>query len=139
MNPIHPHCHFKTDRARDRAQYLHETAAALMYHMAEWCLIRGLPFVVTDTVSTPEEDQALKRTSDTHRTARAFDVSLKGWVDVALGHFCAHFEKEWGAMGAVNSAGQSRLIVRHNEGYGDHLHVQLSRTFVVKDPLKSLA
>lgn len=133
----HPHCEFKTELEKERSLFLCETASSLMYAMAEWCQLKGWPFVVTATVSTPEEDRALKRVSDTHRTARAFDVSRKGWTSRMIDEFTAHFEKEWGAMGAIGGiAGISELIVHHDAGEGDHLHVQLLRTFAIKDPLK---
>lgn len=136
-NPIHSHCVFKTDVARDRAACLHETAAALMYHMAEWCLLKGWPFVVTDTVSTEEEDRALNRISDTHRTGRAFDVSVHSWTEKMIEEFSEHFEAEWGRMGAIAASnGQPHLIVHHDAGEGDHMHVQLSRVFAIQNPIR---
>lgn len=136
-NQIHPHCVFKSDLARDRAALLNETAAALMYHMAEWCLLKGWPFVVTDTVSTEEEDRALNRISDTHRTARAFDVSRQGWTEKMIDEFTAHFEEEWGKMGAISAiTHEPTLIVHHDAGDGDHMHVQLSRVFAIQNPIK---
>jgi hypothetical protein len=130
-----PYIQFKTPHVASRATLLCETAITLMNCMAEWCKGAGLPFIVTDTVSTIEEDRALKRVSETHRTARAFDVSRKGWLQKAIDDFTAHFEKEWGAMGATGfQAGTKELIVHHEiAGEGDHMHVQLSRAFAIKD------
>lgn len=135
--PLHKYCSFKTDLARNRAAFLHETAAALMCHMAEWCMIVGFPFVVTDTVSTEEEDKLLNRTSDTHRTGRAFDVSIKSWSEKMVTQFTEHFNQEWGQIGAISaSTREPVLILRHNAGNGDHLHVQLSRSFVIQNPIR---
>lgn len=137
MNPVHAHCVFKSDKARDRAPYMHETAAALMYHMAEWCLLKGYPFVVTETVTTLEEDRTLGRVSNTHRTGRAFDVSLVGWESIMIRKFMEHFDKEWGPMGAISaSTGEPTLLVRHDSGHGDHIHVQLSRSCAIDNPLE---
>lgn len=134
---IHSHCVFKTDQARDRAMWLHETAAALMYHMAEWCLLKGWPFVVTDTVTTEEEDRQLNRISDTHRTARAFDVSVRDWTESMIQEFSEHFELEWGRMGAISAHDhEPHLIVHHDAGEGDHMHVQLSRVFAIQNPIR---
>lgn len=108
-----------------------------MFEMAKWCEEKSYPFEVTETVTTPEEDRALKRVSDSHRTARAFDVSRHDWTEKMIEEFMTHFEKQWGAMGAVGyQSGTSELIVHHEVGnHGDHMHVQLSRAFAIKDPL----
>lgn len=138
MIEIHPYCRFKTELIKERAQFLHETVGDLMYAMSEWCEKRGVPFVVTDTVSTMEEDRKLARVSATHREARAFDVSVREWLSLVTNEFISHFEKEWGAMAAIGmQTGEPTLILQHEVGHeGQHFHVQLNRTFAIADPLR---
>ncbi len=133
---LHEHCMFKTTRVRDRAPLLHEAAIEIMYDMSTWAEKHGLPFVVTETVSTLNEDQALKRVSATHREARAFDVSVKGWSDDESAIFVAEFNACYAHKAAVSpSSGKPQLVVRHSNGHGDHFHVQLSRVFAIYSPV----
>jgi hypothetical protein len=135
--PIHAHCQFKTDELARRTHCLCEVASEVMFEMAEYCNDRGLPFVVTDSVSTREEDLQLSRVSDEHRTGRAFDISLHGWIEFAILDFIEAFETRFMSLAAISKATNApRLILRHNNGHGDHIHVQVSRVFAVKNPLK---
>jgi hypothetical protein len=136
---IHPHCQFKTDKVRARAEFLSPTTGALLYAMADWAAVRELPFVVTETVSRWGEDKQLERVSDTHRTARAFDLSIRNWPEEQIAAFMKEFENSsWGVIAAISATtGEKRLVLRHECGHGDHLHVQISRLYAVEGPLGS--
>lgn len=134
---FHPHVSFKTDRIRERAQFLHQKMCEVINDMAEWAQANGCPFEITDAVSTPAEDHALARVSETHRTGRAFDLSTHGWDDAKAATFCEHFEEEYAQVAAISAkTGKRELILRHEVGnHGDHFHVQLSRSFAIKNPI----
>jgi hypothetical protein len=136
---FHPHVSFKTDRIRERAQFLHQKMCEVINDMAEWAQSNGCPFVITDTVTTVLEDQTLGRVSETHRTARAFDLSPHGWDEAKAAVFCEHFEEEYAQIAAIGvKSGKRELILRHEVGnHGDHFHVQLSRSFAIKNPIPS--
>lgn len=134
---IHAYCTFKTPLVEERTNSLCDTAVEVLYFMADYCKDRALPFVVTDSVSTPAEDKALNRVSDEHSTGRAFDLSIHGWLELAITDFIAEFEKRYMCVAAVGkTTNQPRLIFRHNNGHGEHIHVQVGRVFGVKNPLK---
>lgn len=140
-NHFHPYIAWKTVSVQARASLLCAMAVDLMNEMAIWCESRKLPFVITETVTTQAEDTALHRVSATHREARAFDVRVKGWLDIAANEFISHFEEEFGNFGAVGfKNGIRELIVRHeivcgSVDEGDHFHVQLNRSFAIANPL----
>lgn len=135
--PIPDYCQFKTPVVEARTRFLCDTATEVLYAMADWCKDRALPLVITDSVSTQAEDVALARVSDEHRTARAFDLSLHGWLELAATDFIAEFERRFICVAAIGkTSGQARLIFRHNNGHGDHIHVQVARIYGVTDPLK---
>src|SRR3982750_3736160 len=93
---------FKDGVSKERFQYIHPLAAAIAAQMNQWALTRELPFVITSTVSTFQEDRALGRQSSTHRTARAFDISIHGWRESDIDEFTKFFEEIHGRFGAVS-------------------------------------
>ena len=133
---IHTYVKFKDKEAGDRAFFLSAQCIEIMNDMAAWCEDRQLPFVVTATVSTPDEDHCLNRVSSTHREGRAFDISIHGWLEVAISEFIRTFSDQFLHVAALGGAtNKPELIVRHNNGNGDHMHVQVAKVFGVPDPL----
>lgn len=136
LYPVHPYAEFKTDTIATRTKYLCDQAQEVFYEMAEYCEDRKLPFVVTDSVSTMEEDRALSRVSDEHSQGRAFDISIRNWPQIALDDFVKFFEARFISVAAIGKkSGQARLIFMHNSGFGVHMHVQVNRLFGMKYPL----
>lgn len=134
--PIHPYCRFKTPVIEERTKFLCDTATEVLYEMAEYCEERKLPFMVTDSVSTADEDKALDRMSDEHYQGRAFDIRISDWLELAVNAFTVYFEKRFMSVAAIGkTSGMPRLIFRHSNGHGDHIHVQVARLYGLKDPL----
>lgn len=107
---------------------LHPTTVKLICEFIEYCEEKSLPCSITDTISTLEEDQRLKRVSDTHRTARAFDASIHGWNDTQIQECVAHFNNKYPELGALSQDGkQRRLVYVHDAGTGMHFHFQIRR------------
>lgn len=103
---------------------MHPVASLLMLYMSLWASERGLPFTVTSTVSTKDEDAKLGRVSTSHLDGRAFDISIKGWtIDEQTDFFIDHVEK-YGHLGAYSHNGEQKLIVIH-DGTAPHIHVQI--------------
>ena len=134
---INPYVKFpRIKKLAHRVFYLSPQLIEIMNDMASWAESHKLPFVVTATVSTCEEDGCLSRVSATHRTGRAFDLSIHGWLSLAIQEFCTTFDAKYlhvAATGAVS--GKQELVIHHNNGNGDHLHVQVANIFGVDDPL----
>lgn len=124
---------FKNSKIQFRAQYLHSTMKQILDEMVDYCESNMDHVVtITDTVTTPDEDKALNRKSSTHREGRAFDISLKHWETKSITNFCEYFTAIYGHLGAVSgSDGKTKLIVVHDAGTGNHIHVQLNKAFKV--------
>ena len=119
---------FKYKKDAERFVNLRETLKDLVIDMACWADENGIDFVITATVSTLEEDTALKRESSSHRDRRAVDISLNGWDDLQIKDFVKYYTVKFGHLGALSKVdGQRRLIVFKKHGTADHLHVQISR------------
>ena len=91
-----------------------------------------IELTITTTVSTKAEDVELSRTSDTHRTRRAFDIRTGDLPDELVAELCSVFRKKYGRFGAVASSVPS-LIVYKPHGTAEHLHVQLSRKYALPE------
>jgi len=118
---------FASKKAQTRALGLTEAAKIVMNGMAELCSELGVPFVVTSTVSTKEEDQWLGRVSATHREGRAFDVRTRDWSDDECAKIVKLTEKKFKKYAATNSAGKPALVVDKSKTGAPHLHVQVAR------------
>lgn len=133
---------FKHEKDKSKFLYLHPIALLLLFDMNWWAQERGLPFLVTDTVTTKEEDIFLGRQSDTHRTGRAFDISIHGWSTDDIDEFMYHFKEKYEEYAAVNKHGDTVLIPPINHGTAPHFHVQIHakytqpvQKFANSDPL----
>lgn len=122
--------YFKHKKDHKRFMYLHPLILSVAFDMAHWCEIRNLPFVITSTVSTHDEDKKLKRRSKTHVSGRAFDMSLRDWSEKDINLFRTEYNKRYSNIASISTyTGQPTLIVRHNSGHGDHLHIQIHSKF----------
>jgi hypothetical protein len=119
----------------ERIVMLHPLALALVLDFIIFCHARNLPCVITDSVSTPAEDLQLKRKSDTHRSGRAFDASLRGWTEDSIKEVTEYFNKKYPDLGARSSEdpNKTRLVYAHNAGTGMHLHFQINRDHILPD------
>lgn len=130
------YCTFKSPLSGERCEYLHPQAQEIMNEMTDWCKGLNIPFVITETVTTAEEDKRLSRVSSTHREGRAFDVSTRGWKKAEIDEFMAHFDQKFLHVAAIGAkSGKAELIVHHDSGHGEHFHVQIGKVFAIRDPL----
>ena len=95
--------------------------------MATWCEANKLHFVITESLTTIEEDQDLNRVSSTHREGRALDIRSKDWPREWINFFGEYFIEKYKSVAALNKFGTPILIVWHNSGHGEHFHVQIRR------------
>lgn len=124
---------FKDSKMLTRVSGCHPFVVMLIGEMAIWSWVNNMPFIVTETLTTFDEDSALKRMSATHREGRAFDVSTRGWSETKIQEFIAIFGQKYNAIAALNPKdGKPQLIVRHDTGRGDHFHIQINKKFMVQ-------
>lgn len=133
---FHPYIQWKTPQVKARAKFMSAQCVEIMNDQAAWCQDRKIPYVVTETVTTLDEDRNLKRTSRTHREGRAWDISVRDWIETAIAEFMKEFSKRFQHVAAIGAkTGKPELIVRH-VGSADHMHVQIGKVFAIDDPLK---
>jgi hypothetical protein len=124
---------FKDDIVAIRFEDMNKLAQTIAIDADEWSQkTYGIELTLTSTVSTGEEDKALGRVSDTHRTRRAFDIRTKNLLESFLAELTNYLNKKYGKYGAVASA-VPKLIVSKNHGTGPHLHIQLSRKYALPE------
>jgi len=82
-----------------------------------------LDFVITNIKHKFEASK-----SNTHPEGRAIDVSVNGWSTEDADNLSLFLEQNCGELGAISaSTGTRRLVVRHDIGLGDHIHLQVER------------
>jgi hypothetical protein len=130
---------FKNNKDKENMLLLHPILLQIMFDMNLWCYERNLPFNVTSTISTIHEDKKLGRTSDSHRTGRAIDVSLRGWDHLAVGDFVTHFNRRYYNVAAIASdSGKPTLIPDVRHGSAPHFHIQVAKKFATKEHLEKI-
>jgi len=123
---------FKTKLVHKRSLFMHPIVSLILIDMYWFCMSHNMPFIVTDTFSTIEEDKKINRKHDTHRTGRAFDISVKGWGKKFRKEFCKHFNLKYEKEAAISSRTGYPLLCVDHVGTAAHIHVQVSRKFTVK-------
>ena len=116
---------FKSDIAFQRYPGVKDTLKSVLEEMKEWADEKKLPFLITATVSTHDEDLELERISLTHVEGRAADISVRGWDEESIQEFRNYFGAIHADIAAMNAAGEKRLVVYHDNGNGLHFHVQI--------------
>lgn len=121
---------YKTEKIRVRAAYMNPFVREAMYEMIDWADDElNIHAIITETVSTLEEDKLLKRVSSTHREGRAFDMRTLKWKPEEIEKFTKFFNDKYGHLGAITTSGKPLLILHHDSGHGDHFHIQFSKTY----------
>jgi hypothetical protein len=127
MNGTLDSIHFKSPEIQREWMGTRPTLRLVVADMKEYCVLKGMPFCVTDLTSTLAEDKKYKRQSATHREGRAADLRCKHWPEWFIEEFIEHFESKYKSVAAqVGAELKSNLIERH-VGTEDHIHVQIRR------------
>ena len=120
---------FKYDKDIERSHFLHPTAFLVFARARQWAHDKDLPFVVTSTVSTKEEDDVINRQTKTHRQGRAFDMSVQSWSTDDIDDFKCDMEKELGRYGAISASDLARRLIVVHTGTAPHIHAQIDANF----------
>lgn len=96
----------------------------------------NIDLVVTDTISTYEEDMSLGRISDAHRTARALDIRTKNIDTMIVRDLISYINNKWiyKKYHYMSRDGVSRLAYYHNHR-GEHIHLAIHKKFSKSIPL----
>ncbi len=127
---------FKNELVEERSKLMHPEVIKIMYEMITWVFhVHEINPVITETVTTREEDKFLGRKSSTHNEGRAFDMRTRDWTKAQITQFREYFNKLYGHLGALTTKNEPILIVHHDAGHGPHFHVQFNRDFTVQQNL----
>lgn len=104
---------------------MHPLIIMVLMDVKYWAMENELPFIVTETVTTMYEDIQVDRKSSSHRTGRAFDLSIRDWNNLDIKDCVNHFNKKYNHIAATSSSnGKPNLIIDH-VGTARHLHFQI--------------
>jgi hypothetical protein len=123
---------FKDGRPLERLLLLHPVALIVLFDMFYYCKIHNMPFCVSDTATTLEEDQAIERKEKTHREFRSFDLSVKGWSRGNISTFVGHFNQKYEHLAAISSKTKKPLLADCHGGTALHIHVQIHSRYNFK-------
>lgn len=132
LNRVLGHINFKFEKD-DKPMFfeLHFLLAMVLIDMAAWCEKREIPFVITDTVSTLEEDELLGRVSASHREYRAIDLRSWTFTDYQRRAFIKHFNNKYKDIASISSRDlKPRLVVWH--GDPKHFHIAINAKYAIK-------
>jgi len=122
---------FKSKRSFYRAFLLHPICIMILGDMALWAMLRKLPFVVTETGTTEDEDKAVNRKHKVHRDFRGFDLRSFGWPKKDQELFKSYFDQKYARYAATSaSTGEKNLVVIH-VGTAPHFHIQIEAIYAL--------
>jgi hypothetical protein len=104
---------------------VHSLLNQVMFDMKNYCDEQAMPFLVTEMLTSKEIDKEYKRVSSSHRTGRAFDISVRDWKPWDISRFLNHYNTKYKKIAAVNGSNVARFAVLHDSGFGAHIHVQI--------------
>jgi hypothetical protein len=120
---------FKYKKDYKRYYYLHPLIVIVLLDMHHYCISKNLPFTITSTVTTIEEDNELERVSTSHRTGRAFDLSIRGWDEYNISNFVSYFNDKYRDIAAYTFNTNKPMLVVDHVGTARHLHVQIHKKY----------
>lgn len=120
---------FKNAKDVSRVNQLKEPAKIVLLSLYDYCLDKNIPLTVTETVTTLAEDEALKRVSNTHRTGRAFDISVIGWTESEILACCAYFNARYASLAATVNGAPVLAVYEKNAAGGRHIHFQINARY----------
>lgn len=123
---FHKSIEFKEKKDEELFFYLSPIVILIAADMANYCKKNNMPFVITDTISTLQEDLKIERVSSSHRTRRAIDISVRNWSERELFDFMQTFEEKYKDHAAVSAKTlKEQLLVYHDHNSGWHIHLQV--------------
>lgn len=129
---------FKDEKIGNSFLGLHPLCVMLLGEMCAWAWNHSLPFIITETLTTEEEDKLLKRVSRTHREGRAFDISDRNWRAYNITEFVSFFNHKYKEIAAVTTSGAPALVVHHDAGTGTHFHIQINSQYAINEKQRML-
>ena len=129
---------FKTKKVHKRSLYMHPIMSLILIDMYWYCLSKNMPFTVTSTVRTVEENNRVGASHLTHVQGRAFDLSVRGWGKKFRKEFCNKYNVKYEKQAAISSSTLKPTLCVDHVGTAPHIHVQASRDYALDIKLDEL-
>jgi hypothetical protein len=125
---------FKHDEDKEMFYMLHPALIMIFADMAYYAQAQhNVDLVVTETITTPQEDNELKRTSKSHQQGRAIDIrtrDLSAWVVQDILEYI-NKKPEYSRFHYLSSSGYKRLAYYHI-GNAEHIHLAIHSQYAIK-------
>jgi hypothetical protein len=125
---------YKTDDVKTGYALLHPIVRELCEAVDRWSLeYDKKPITLTESLSTPERDKALKRESPAHSEGRAVDIRTRDWTSQKLTACLKFFNEKYLYLGYLRrSTGKRILMYLHGEGDARHIHLAIGIDVIEK-------
>ena len=132
---------FKHEVDRLLFPYLAPALIRAVGEMCCWAHEKGMPFVITETLSNEKRDKkrGIFRISATHSQARAIDLSLHGWDKDLIMDFLDWFNIRLESIACLTHGGQRIIAVYGPPNHMDHIHIQVNSKYRIMPDKKTLA
>ena len=122
--------YFKTALAYYRQKLLCTQIQTVLAEFIRYALEIGVTEpMITETVTTLAEDQAVQREHDQHRRRVAFDGRVLNWSGEQIDAMIAHLNTKFAALAYVTGSGVKQVAFCHNNGNGEHFHVAVNAVY----------
>lgn len=122
--------YFKTLKSHGRQKFMCSQIQVVMAEFIRYAKEIGVENpVITETVTTVAEDQAVKREHDQHRRRVAFDGRVNNWSGEQIDAMTAHLNEKFKGLAYVTNSGAKQVAFCHNNGNGDHFHVAVNAIY----------
>ena len=119
---------FKSEKEEKEFPKTKSILRLIVLEISQLVTSKGYDFVISDVLSEVSEDRILKRVSSSHREGRAVDVRTQGWPPELLEEIEKVFEPKYREVAALSKVtGKPNLILYHNVGFGNHIHIQVKK------------
>ena len=125
---------FKHDIDKMNFHLLHPVLIMIFADMAHYAQSRhNIDLVITDTISTPEQDLILGRVSKSHQEKRALDIRTKNIDPFIVQDIIEYINSKDAYLQYhyLSSTGKKRLAYYHTHK-GDHIHLAIHSQFAIK-------
>lgn len=125
--------YFKTQLAYDRQHYLCDEIMTVLIYTIKYCESIGINPVVTETVTTVQEDKLVNRVHDQHRKRVAFDLRVKDWTLDQINQVEKELDEHFKLLAYVTASGKKEIALCHDSGAGKHFHVAVNAKYKLNE------
>lgn len=114
---------FKTKIAHERQKFMCSQIQTVMAEYVRYALEIGvIKPLITETVTTIDEDQLVNREHDQHRRRVAFDGRVLDWSGEQIDAMTKHLNEKFVDLAYVTKSGVKQVAFCHDNGNGIHFH-----------------